>query len=148
MDTIRLAADADAASLWDLTRKQLTETGFAKGNCEEKNRDKLIAWIAAHCEQGAMFLIERDKLPVCLALFKAAESEIVFVVTADGMERQGLATAMINYFQTAHASLTAQPVTRGGTALLKRTGFVEGKSNIWSWRAESEQALLTQEVKT
>jgi hypothetical protein len=135
MASICLATASEAPSLVELYCKALKVAAMDKGPCAEERRKELIEWLARHCTEGKIFVL-RDG-PVALAHYEAVKSEVVTVVVRDNMERKGVATKLVGALQARASFLKAVPISRGGKALLAKTGFApeEAEAPYWVWRS-------------
>jgi hypothetical protein len=89
MNRPQLATKNDAPLLPDLFCKLLRATGMDRGNCEEENHERLIAWLESRCEEDRLWIIEREGKPAVLAWFDSEKKELIGIAVIDGVERQG-----------------------------------------------------------
>lgn len=138
MAEIERATPDDAARLADLYAKAFEKTGFKQFAAPEK-RTELIEWLRPLCGEGKIWFRRDEVGPVALGHYEAEKDEVVTVVTRDGAERAGHATAMLEGLAALFPYAKARPVTRGGQALARKCGFSPSPSDHSVWvRARSD----------
>jgi hypothetical protein len=122
----------DALLLADLYAKAFEKTGFKEFASSEK-RTELVEWIEGLCDDGKIWFRTDETGPVVLGHYEPEKDEIVTIVTRDGAERAGHATAMLNGLAYLFPSAKTRPVTRGGQALATKCGFSPspGDQSLW-----------------
>lgn len=131
---------ADADQLVELYCKGLRAAGMDKDACAAERRDEFVKWLADRCAAGSLWIMRDDKGPLALAHFEKDKDTIVSVVVRDDVAGKGVATALVNALQCRVNFLKAIPVTRGGTALLKKCEFIDQSKSegYWLWRREQQ----------
>jgi hypothetical protein len=131
-DSICPATVQDAPQLASLYAKQLKETGFSRLAATE-NHEELVKWVEELSREQELWIIRDSLGPVVLGHYKSSSSEIITIVTRDGMERQGYGTRMLCALATADPSVQIHPVTKFGKALAKKCGFSPKEQDGTTW---------------
>lgn len=121
-----------ASQLAELYAKGLARTGFT-GYSSLETRAAFVEWLYGLCDQGAIWIIPDENGPVTLAHYDREKDEIVIVVTRDGMERQGYARSILRSLSEKHPSAKVRPVTKGGEAIARSSGFSPSRDDPSIW---------------
>lgn len=122
----------DAPQLADLYAKQFIATGFSRLAASE-NREELVKWVEELSRENELWIIRDSLAPIVLGHYKSSSSQIIAIVTRDGMEGQGYGTRMLCALATADPSVEIHPVTQSGKVLAKKCGFSPKEDDETTW---------------
>jgi N-acetylglutamate synthase-like GNAT family acetyltransferase len=122
----------DVPQLADLYAKQFLATGFCRFAASQ-NREELFSWVEQLCRENKLWIIRDSLGPVTLGHYEPGSSEIITIVTRDGMEGQGYGARMLCALATADPLVKVHPVTRSGKALAKKCGFSPKEEDETKW---------------
>jgi hypothetical protein len=115
-----------------LIKKHFIATGFNRF-AATKNREELVKWVEELSREDELWIIRDSLGPIVLGHYKPSSSEIITIITRDGMEGQEYATRMLCALATADPSVEVHPVTKSGKALAKKCGFSPKEDDETTW---------------